>query len=106
MSVRVAVIGAGVMGGDHARIIAGDLPGATLQVVCDASEDRTRSVGEACGATDIATDPLASISRNDVDAVLIASPDDTHAALTIAGHRGRQAGALRKATGPHLGKTA
>ena len=84
MSVRVAVIGAGVMGADHARIIAGDVPGARLQVLCDADETRARRIGEATGAADIATDPVATIARDDVDAVLIASPDDTHAPLTIA----------------------
>ena len=35
MTLRIAVIGAGLMGSDHARIIADDLPGTTLQVVCD-----------------------------------------------------------------------
>jgi myo-inositol 2-dehydrogenase/D-chiro-inositol 1-dehydrogenase len=84
MTVRVAVIGAGVMGADHARIIAGDIPGARLQVLCDADTSRARSVGEALGAGDIVTDPLATVTRGDVDAVLIASPDATHAELTIA----------------------
>ncbi|WP_296736489.1 Gfo/Idh/MocA family oxidoreductase [Mesorhizobium sp.] len=87
MTVRIAVIGAGIMGADHARIIAGDLPGAVLQVVCDASPERARMVAEECGARDIATDPLATIARSDVDAVLIASPDETHAALTLAAIR-------------------
>lgn len=82
--VRVAVIGAGVMGADHAAIFANDLAGATLQVLCDAEETRARTVGETHGAVDIATDPLSVISRSDVDAVLIASPDDTHADLTLA----------------------
>ncbi len=84
MSVRVAIIGAGIMGSDHARIIAEELPGAHLQVVCDAREDRARSVADALGASDVATDAMASITRRDVDAVLIASPDDTHAPLAIA----------------------
>lgn len=84
MTVRVAVIGAGVMGADHARIIAGDIPGARLQVLCDADPQRARSVGEALGAGDIVTDALAAVTRVDVDAVLIASPDATHAELTIA----------------------
>jgi myo-inositol 2-dehydrogenase/D-chiro-inositol 1-dehydrogenase len=48
MSVRVAVIGAGTMGADHARIAAGDLPGAVLQVVCDASGARPSSPRLAC----------------------------------------------------------
>lgn len=84
MTIRVAVIGAGIMGADHARIVAGDLPGAVLQVVCDASSERARAVADECGAVDTATDPAATIARSDVDAVLIASPDQTHALLSIA----------------------
>lgn len=84
MSIRVAVIGAGVMGADHARIIAEDLPGTVLQVVCDTSEARAREVAKATGAVDIAVDPDEVIRRADVDAVLIASPDETHAPLTLA----------------------
>jgi myo-inositol 2-dehydrogenase/D-chiro-inositol 1-dehydrogenase len=84
MSIRIAVIGAGIMGADHARIVAGDLPGASLQVVCDLDEARARSVADACGAADIATDPEATVSRDDVDAVIVASPDFTHAPLSMA----------------------
>ena len=87
MSVRVAVIGAGVMGSDHARIVAEDLPGAHLQVVCDAREDRARSIADALGASDVATDAMETVMRDDVDAILIASPDETHAPLSIAAIR-------------------
>lgn len=72
------------MGADHARIIAEDLPDGDLRVVCDADEDRARAVGEANGAADIMTDPMALIARADIDAVLVASPDDTHADMTRA----------------------
>jgi len=84
MSIRLAIIGAGVMGADHARIFAEDLPGATLQVICDASEDRARAVAQAYGAAGVATDPEGVIRRDDVDAVIIASPDFTHAPLSLA----------------------
>jgi myo-inositol 2-dehydrogenase / D-chiro-inositol 1-dehydrogenase len=72
------------MGADHARILAEDVPAAELRVICDASEARARDLGETFGARHVLTDPMAALSRDDVDAVLIASPDDTHAALTIA----------------------
>ncbi len=84
MTIRIAVIGAGLMGGDHARIFAEDLPGASLQVVCDASEARARAVADAYGAADVASDAAAVIARGDVDAIVIASPDFTHAPLSLA----------------------
>jgi len=84
MTIRVGVIGAGGMGGDHARIMAGDVPGAVLQAVCDADGARARAVAEETGAADVLTDPLAVISSGRIDAVLIASPDATHAPLATA----------------------
>lgn len=72
------------MGADHARIFANEIPGAALAVICDASLERAKSVADGTGAEDVSTDPEATIARNDVDAVLIASPDDTHATLTLA----------------------
>src|SRR5260221_11809000 len=84
MTIRVGVIGAGVMGTGHARIIAGDVPGAFLQAVCDADAARARAAAEETGAAEVLTDPLAVVSSGKIDAVLIASPDATHGPLTIA----------------------
>lgn len=60
MTVRVAVIGAGIMGSDHARVIAEEIPGATLQVVCDVSEAAARTVADTCGAAHAGTEIAAT----------------------------------------------
>ncbi len=84
MSVRVALIGCGVMGADHARILAEDVSGAVLQVICDADQERARQVAEHCDTKDLSDDAEGAIFRKDVDAVMIASPDDTHVPLILA----------------------
>lgn len=84
MTIRIAILGAGIMGADHARIVSGDLSGAELRVVCDAFPERAKAVADECGAFDVSSDPMEVIARRDVDAILIASPDETHASLSIA----------------------
>lgn len=81
MSVAVGLVGAGVMGSEHARILREDTPGATLAGVCDA--DPRRAAIAACGSP-VYSDPLEMIRSNNIDAVLIASPDATHAELVMA----------------------
>lgn len=84
MSVRTAVIGCGVMGTDHARILAEEIAGAELRAVCDTQIDRARKVAETFGAFECSSDPLAVISRSDIDAILIASLDIAHLPQTLA----------------------
>jgi myo-inositol 2-dehydrogenase / D-chiro-inositol 1-dehydrogenase len=84
MTIRIGLIGAGVMGADHARIIATQVLGATLQYICDADDTRARAIADETGALHTSTDPLAVIQSPDVHAVLIASPDATHAPLSLA----------------------
>lgn len=72
------------MGADHARIVAEELPGAALQVVCDMDAARAKAVADRLGAKDVGSDPEEVIARSDVDAVIIASPDFTHAPLSLA----------------------
>jgi myo-inositol 2-dehydrogenase/D-chiro-inositol 1-dehydrogenase len=85
VGVRVGILGVGVMGSDHARILATEVPGATVQAIYDADPKRAKAVAEEIGAGTVVTDPLALIQDATVDAVLVASPDQTHKELTLAG---------------------
>ena len=84
MTIRIGLIGAGLMGADHARILSQEIPGVTLLAICDADGVRARAVADASGAKHVVADPLALIADSSIDAILIASPDSTHAPLTKA----------------------
>ncbi len=84
MSLAVGVIGAGVMGAEHARILRENVSGAHLAAICDADPARAAAAGP--GARFFA-DPHALIASDAVAAVVIASPDATHAEFTLAAIR-------------------
>jgi myo-inositol 2-dehydrogenase/D-chiro-inositol 1-dehydrogenase len=90
VTIRVGLIGAGIMGSDHAKILSNQIPGVTLQYICDTDPGRARSIADDCGALHVSTDPMAVIADNDVDVVLIASPDHTHAQLAKASVEARK----------------
>ena len=81
MSVGVGVIGTGVMGSEHARLVSREIPGAHLAGVFDA--DPARAQAAAAGAT-VFPDPRSLITSDRVGAVLIATPDSTHGELALA----------------------
>lgn len=84
MTVRVGVIGAGIMGTDHARLLHRDVPGADVVAIADVDVQRARGLAAEihdCTATDQAFD---LIGADYVDAVVVASSDDTHAAYVSA----------------------
>jgi len=84
MTIRIGLIGAGIMGADHAHLFAEEVPGTSLQFICDADAARAKKIATDTGAQNVASDPLAVIRDKNVDAVVIAAPDQFHASLTIA----------------------
>jgi myo-inositol 2-dehydrogenase / D-chiro-inositol 1-dehydrogenase len=81
MSLAVGVIGTGVMGAEHARLLREVTSGAHLAAVCDADEGRAKAA--ALGAA-VFTDAKALIASDKVEAVVIASPDASHAEYALA----------------------
>jgi myo-inositol 2-dehydrogenase / D-chiro-inositol 1-dehydrogenase len=88
-SVNVAFLGAGRMGQTHLRNLVG-LPGVQVRVVADNSLAAAEQGAAIVRAERASDDVLAAITAPDVDAVLICTPTDSHAALIEAAARARK----------------
>lgn len=84
MTIGVGIIGAGIMGADHARIFAQQIAGVHLEAINDADPNRASSVAQDVGAKRVIADPHDLIKDPKVNAILIASPDATHAEYALA----------------------
>ncbi|HEY3890622.1 MAG TPA: Gfo/Idh/MocA family oxidoreductase, partial [Bradyrhizobium sp.] len=80
-SLRVGVIGAGVMGSNHARVLAG-LPDTTLVGVVDPLPAHRARATEMTGCHTFAT--LEELTAAGVDAVTIAAPTHLHHEIALA----------------------
>ena len=76
-NVRYGVVGAGLQGESHAKIIAA-LPNAELVSVCDIDEGRARSAALKHGAKNALTDYNELFADESIEAVSIALPDHLH----------------------------
>jgi myo-inositol 2-dehydrogenase/D-chiro-inositol 1-dehydrogenase len=84
MSIRVGVIGTGIMGADHARILHRDVPGAQVTMLADTDTSRAQAVADGIPGATVTGSAHEVISADDVDAVLIASSDNTHTEYVLA----------------------
>jgi UDP-N-acetylglucosamine 3-dehydrogenase len=80
-SLRVGVIGVGVMGSNHARVFAG-LPGAELVGVADPDRRQADFVARTLGCK--AVGEVAELLDLNVDAVTIAAPTHLHHGIALA----------------------
>jgi myo-inositol 2-dehydrogenase / D-chiro-inositol 1-dehydrogenase len=84
MTVRVGVIGTGIMGADHVGTLDRQVSGATVTMVADLDLGRARDLAAAMPGVEATDDGFALIGDPAVDAVVVASADATHADLTLA----------------------
>jgi UDP-N-acetylglucosamine 3-dehydrogenase len=80
-SLRVGVVGVGVMGSNHARVFAG-LPGVTLVGIADPEPKQREFVAGALGCQGFPD--IDSLINAGVDAVTIAAPTHLHRDIAIA----------------------
>ena len=83
MTLRIGIVGTGQMGRYHVERLAGGVPDAEVVAVSDVFVEGARQVAERVGARAYA-DGHELVADDQVEAVLIASPGDTHEEFTLA----------------------
>ncbi len=82
--LRIALIGAGRIGQVHARTIVQRVPSAQLVAIADPMPNAAASLAARFGVATATTDCIALITDPVIDAVMICTPTDTHAAYIKA----------------------
>jgi myo-inositol 2-dehydrogenase/D-chiro-inositol 1-dehydrogenase len=83
-NISVGVIGTGGMGTRHALNLHNHIVGADVVAVYDLDQSRAAKVASACGGATVFDAPHSLIRSSSVDAVVIVSPDETHAEFALA----------------------
>jgi myo-inositol 2-dehydrogenase / D-chiro-inositol 1-dehydrogenase len=84
MTVRVGIVGAGMIGQEHARRLSGVLAGARVTAVADAAPDRAGQLARSApGARPLPTGHDV-VTAADVDAVLVTSSGPSHEEFVLA----------------------
>jgi predicted dehydrogenase len=80
--MRIGIIGAGNIGKAYAMAVAPS-PLISLTAVCDTNEDQRGALGSTTGAAEF--DSHESLAESELcEAVIVATPPSTHAAVTVA----------------------
>ena len=78
---KVGIIGVGVMGAGHARYIKEHIPNAEVVALSDVAAEKMAALASELGTVIFTTaDPAELMNHPDVQAIIIASPDNLHVA--------------------------
>jgi predicted dehydrogenase len=93
--IGVAMLGAGFIAEYHLAGLAA-AGGADVRVVVGRSRDKARALATRFHVPDADIDVAATLARRDVDAVIVATPDETHEPIAIAAAKAGKAILLQK----------
>ncbi|MGH3095047.1 MAG: Gfo/Idh/MocA family oxidoreductase [Streptosporangiales bacterium] len=82
--LRVCLVGAGRAGQVHAKNLAEGVRGARLAAVADPDHAAGLAVADRLGVAAVVEDPVAAVTSDDVDAVVVAAPTFTHADIVVS----------------------
>jgi predicted dehydrogenase len=94
-AVRIGLIGGGYIAEYHLAGLAA-AGGAEVPVLATRTPARAAALARRFGIAEVANDYRALLERRDVDAVVIATPDDTHETIAVAAAEAGKAILLQK----------
>lgn len=97
--LRVGVIGAGIMGADHANTLRRAVRGAEVTAIADVDLTRAETAADGARAYD---DAFALVADPAVDAVVVASHDSVHVEQVVAAVKAGKAVLCEKPLAPTL----
>src|SRR5215208_5790287 len=83
MTLRIGVVGTGMMGQDHIQRLAASILRVEVVAVSDVNLEQAKRIGDSVGAR-VYSDGHELVGDDQVQAVLIASPGFTHEEFTLA----------------------
>jgi myo-inositol 2-dehydrogenase / D-chiro-inositol 1-dehydrogenase len=84
MTIRVGIIGTGLIGEDHGRKLVNVINGSTVSAVTDVNTARAHEIATALAGAKVFANGIDLINSPDVDAVLVTSIGPTHAEYVLA----------------------
>jgi predicted dehydrogenase len=85
--IRIGIIGTGQISQTAHIPVVGRMDDFDLVGLCDVQKNMLQSVAARIAVKDTSTDYRAFVSRDDIDAVIIATPTDTHHPIGLAALR-------------------
>jgi myo-inositol 2-dehydrogenase / D-chiro-inositol 1-dehydrogenase len=83
MGLRIGVIGTGIMGADHIETITASISGAEVDAIADIDQKRAEMIASRVPGAKAFPSAESLIESSEVDAVVIASNDATHAQYVV-----------------------
>ena len=85
----IGIIGGGKAGRNFAMALR-SCAGAEVRLFCTRSEGSARAAAESCGVADWTTDYPAMLRRPDIQAIIVATPDEFHCEHTVLAAQARK----------------